>query len=162
VPQYGAAPVFEQGIAPSAFSYAGAPLPVVRRPGYNERYVAWKNRQKAFNRYKKATKDAIKHARAVPANTFAYGPAATYGAAPTFVGAPSYYGGATGFGAPAFGGGYEQFGFPYGQTLAYGGAPIAGTSFAAQNDFHSYSQQADHHAAEAVQQEEPEIRGTQV
>jgi hypothetical protein len=147
------------------------PIPV-RRPGYNERYVAWKNRQKAFNRYKQATKEAIKNSRSLPTNTYALAPATTYVAQPTVLPAAyphqaTYYGGAApapylpfeqygAYGAPAtYFGGAPAF---YGAPLAF---PAGTTSFG--GDYNSYSETSQAQNVEApLSQEEPEIRGTQV
>jgi len=136
-----AAPMFQSTFLPST-QFVPVAAPAVRRPGYNERLIAWRNRQKAFNKYKKATKAAIKNA----ANAQFAGPAyfPGYGAQPTVYG--------------------TQFGAGFGTVLPYGtqypvmfeqAAPAA-EGEATYGDF-SYSQQQ----AE-VQHEEPEIRGTQV
>lgn len=56
------------------WGYPGfAPQTFVRGPSYNERYVAWKNRQKAFNKYKKLTRRAIKDQRNFYPAPFFYG-----------------------------------------------------------------------------------------
>jgi len=143
--------------------------PQIRRPGYNERLVAWRNRQKAFDRYKRQTKEAIKssnHHQYAAQNTV-YGAQPVFGAQPTFIGAqPTYIGGAhygqTFIGAPAYGQtfiGAPAFGAYPGQFLPYAGeAQHAEAQENYGNDFTSYSS-----AGQEVQaQEEPEIRGTQV
>jgi hypothetical protein len=146
---------------------AQVPIPV-RRPGYNERYVAWKNRQKAFNRYTQATKEAIKNSRNIPSTTYALAPATTLVSQPTIFGAapaaPAYYPASTVL--PP----WEQYAAaPYGAHPTYiAGAPIYGaplafpaaTSFG--GDFNSYSETSQHVEAAPISQEEPEIRGTQV
>jgi hypothetical protein len=126
--------------------------PRVRRPGYNERLVAWRNRQKAFNRYKKAAKEAIKNANRVPV---AAAPAYTSFAAPhpTFYGAPTMYGAP--FGAAPFGATYISAPF-YEQAAV---APVAEAQ-EAYPTFGDFSQSGSAQHAEAA--EEPEIRGTQV
>jgi hypothetical protein len=133
--------------------------------------VAWRNRQKAFNRYKRATKEAIKNANAahyhhhnmLAQNTVV---APTWGAAPVFGAQPGY--GQTiisGAGYPAWGGAtYLQGGYPLGASFLPAGAVYAGEQHEQQEgqygDFTSYSSAGN--AAQEVQQEEPEIRGTQV
>jgi len=115
---------------------------LVRRPGYNERLVAWRNRQKAFNRYKRATKEAIKNANRQAAWQQGFG-----------------YGGAhTAFGHPG------MFGAPYGATFLPGAGFVYDQSASAQNGayptFGDFSQGGASQHQEAA--EEPEIRGTQV
>jgi len=166
-------------ILPGAAAYPGTFLPqqalvpiaapTIRRPGYNERLVAWRNRQKAFNRYKRQTKEAIKsanHHHYASQNTL-LAQSTVYGAAPVFGGAPTVYGGApygasygqTFIGAPAYG--QTFIGAPaYGQFLPYAGEVqhADGHQENYNNDFTSYSSAGQVEAA----QEEPEIRGTQV
>lgn len=166
---YGAAPVYG-----STFVAHQTPIPVpVRQPGYNERYVAWKNRQKAFNRYKQATKEAIKNSRNVPTNTYALAPATTYVQQPTYFGAApvpqatylpqqaTYLAQPQGWEHAAFGAHPALYGQPayYGAPLAF---PAGATSFG--GEFNSYSQETSQQQNVDVpsQQDEPEIRGTQV
>jgi hypothetical protein len=162
--QYGAT------IFPGSTALVPLMAPQIRRPGYNERLVAWRNRQKAFNRYKRETKRAIKVSNSQHMyQSGGYAPT-VFGAAPVFGGAPAY--GQTIISQP-YGGQYGgQYGAPYGATYLAGSYPMggflpAGAVYAgeAQNaegqqygDFTSYSSGA---AAEQAQ-EEPEIRGTQV
>jgi len=141
--------------------------PQIRRPGYNERLVAWRNRQKAFNRYKRQTKEAIKSSNhhhyaaqnTVLAQSTVFGAQPVFGApqyGQTFIGAPQY--GQTFIGAPQYG--QTFIGAPqYGQFLPYAGeVQHAEAQENYGNDFTSYSS-----AGQEVQaQEEPEIRGTQV
>lgn len=161
---YGGAPTVygaHQGtVLPSTILPSTALVPVaapqVRRPGYNERLVTWRNRQKAFNRYKKATKEAIKNAnKQALLNQYGYP-----GFAPV---APTVYGGAVAptavygapFGAtylPAFGGA----GFVYDQGFAAQAVPAENQE--AYGNFGEFSQASQHQEAA----EEPEIRGTQV
>jgi len=141
-------PISVSGFAPAATflpstQFVPIGLPQVRRPGYNERLIAWRNRQKAFNKYKQATKQAIKQAAA------------------TQYAAPAYY--------PGYGYQGTHFGSQFGTVLPYGtqfgsyplvfdqAAPVQQAE-ATYGDF-SYSQ-----GQEQQQQhvEEPEIRGTQV
>jgi len=162
--QYAAAPVYGQTFVAHQ---TAIPVPV-RQPGYNERYVAWKNRQKAFNRYKQATKEAIKNSRNVPTNTYAMAPATTYVQQPTYFGAapqPTYLPQATFLGGQEFYGapqatyfGAQPYGVQYGAPLAF---PAGATSFG--GDFNSYSETSQVQNVDVPsQQEEPEIRGTQV
>jgi len=183
---YGATylPGAEYGAAPATVIPGGYPAPLmgsttylqeaaipipVRRPGYNERYVAWKNRQKAFNRYKQATKEAIKNSRSIPSNTYALAPATTIVSQPTLFGAapaaPAYYPQQTYLPQA----GWEQYAAPqFAPATYFGGAQFYGaplafpaaTSFG--GDFNSYSETSQHVEAAPISQEEPEIRGTQV
>jgi hypothetical protein len=158
------APVCTYG-APVAQSLVPVAQPVIRRPGYNERLVAWRNRQKAFNRYKRDTKQAIKHSNQIHyQNQATYlAPQSTVLAAPAFGAAPIYggFGQSTIIGAPAA---YPAYGATYiGGAYPFGAFPIQ-QGFEQQHiqqdggEFSSFSNQND------VQQqnEEPEIRGTQV
>jgi hypothetical protein len=139
--------------------------PQIRRPGYNERLVAWRNRQKAFNRYKKATKNAIKNANRQPLFPAHYGaavaPTAVYGApyGATAFGAAPY---ATAFGAAPFGATYlPAYGAGYVYDQGFAAAPVAAEAQeGAYPTFGDFSQGGASQHQEA--QEEPEIRGTQV
>jgi hypothetical protein len=162
---------FGATVFPGSTALVPLMAPQIRRPGYNERLVAWRNRQKAFNRYKRQTKQAIKSANTFHSQNMyqsgGYAPT-VFGAAPVFGGAPSY--GQTMIAQP-YGG---QFGGQYGATYLAGSYPFAGgflpagAMYAGEHaeaqdgnqygDFTSYSSGA---AAEQAQ-EEPEIRGTQV
>jgi len=168
---YAAAPVYG-----STFVAHQTAIPIpVRQPGYNERYVAWKNRQKAFNRYKQATKEAIKNSRNIPTNTYALAPATTYVQQPTYFGAApqptylpqqvpaTYFGAQQGldyaqYAPQATYFGAQPYGVQYGAPLAF---PAGATSFG--QDFNSYSETSQAQNVDVPsQQEEPEIRGTQV
>jgi hypothetical protein len=155
-PQMMAQPQMMQQEMPMTYMAA----PGFRRPGYNERYVAWKNRQKAFNKYKKMTQRAISDTRhtsyysapvsyAAPTMTYAQ-PQMTMMAQPqqqTYMQQPVMSQQFGGFGG--FPGGFDM-GQMAPQYPTYG----EGASFS--------SQQVEAAPQAAPQADEPEIRGTQV
>jgi len=168
----GAAPMgYGQTILPGTFLQQTAVVPVaaprVRRPGYNERLVAWRNRQKAFNRYKRATKEAIKNANsahqgglyAAPGQQL---PQTVFGAQPVFGGQSTIIGGYQPF--PAYGGAYGGATYlaapaPYFLPQGFGAEHVQEGQQEYNQEFSNYSASAQQ---QEVQQEEPEIRGTQV
>jgi len=153
------APHQQTFLAPTALVPVAAPR--VRQPGYNERLVAWRNRQKAFNRYKRQTKEAIRNASSAHHTALYTAPGAP-AIAPTVFAQPTYFGA-----QPTVIGGYAPF-------PAYAGATYLGpSSYLLPQAFpqeQAQEQQQEYHQdsfgfqnnQQEVQQEEPEIRGTQV
>mmetsp|Transcript_14005 Transcript_14005/g.32607 ORF Transcript_14005/g.32607 Transcript_14005/m.32607 type:complete len:205 (-) Transcript_14005:138-752(-) len=152
-----AAPTVIGGAYPTAVAgptYIAAP--VFRKPGYNERYVAWKNRQTAFNKYKKLMQKSItdtRHATYYPAPV-AYAPTVIdqghfAGAYPTAV-------------APQFGGYPTAFPGAFPQQFGYPGMPVDYGTMAYPQQASQYEDRSQAQEEAQAPVDEPEIRGTQV